>query len=238
MIKQTIFFLGLLIGLFLVSCTANVPVDNTTEKKIPIDSFSLSFKLNNQLIELKSPTASLWSVGKIVRRLYKVQNSAKDSTIFGYYYGYANANYEVEFGISRVLLVDTLYLENSNSPNLKNLAFAPGNLFCQFMPPYSQIQNTPIKYCGFYITIHEVNTFYRYTSYLASTESGNEAEFNKFRTNSSFKILNSKELSTGIYSDYMNTWFINCEFRGNLYKNSQLSNSTVTLTEGKLNGCF
>ena len=108
MIKQTIFFFSLLIGLFLVSCTANVPVDNTTEKKIPIDSFSLSFKLNNQLIELKSPTASLWSVGKTVRRLYKVQNSPKDSSIFGYYYGFANANYEVEFGFSRVLLVDTL----------------------------------------------------------------------------------------------------------------------------------
>ena len=238
MIKQTIFFLSLLTALFLVSCTANVPVDNPTVKKIPIDSFSLSFKLNNQLIELKSPTASLWSVGKIVRRLYKVPNSAKDSTIFGYYYGYANANYEVEFGISRVLLVDTLYLENSNSPNLKNLAFAPGYLYCQFMPPYSPVQSTQVKNSGFYITIHEVNTFYRYTSYLASTESGNDTEFNKFRTNSSFKILNSTELSTGIYSDYMNTWFINCEFNGSLYKNSQISDNTVTLTEGKLSGCF
>jgi len=154
MIKQTIFFLSLLTGLFLVSCTANAPVeDPATQKKIPIDSFSLSFKLNNQLIELKSPTASLWSVGKIVRRLYKVPNSAKDSTIFGYYYGFANANYEIEFGICRVLLVDTLYFENSNSPNLKNLTYAPGNINCQFIPPYSPVQSTPVKYCGFYITI-------------------------------------------------------------------------------------
>ena len=238
MIKHFYFFFSLLTGLFLVSCTPNALVDDPTQKKIPIDSFSLSFKLKNQLIELKSPTASLWSVGKIVRRLYKVPNSAKDSTIFGYYYGYANANYEIEFGISRVLLVDTLYLENSNSPNLKNLTFDPANLYYQFMPHYSLVQSTPIKYSGFYITIHEVNTYYRYTSYLIPSESGNDTEYNKFRTNSSFKIVSSKELSSEMYSDYINTWFVNCEFNGFLYKNSQLSDSIVTLTEGKLSGCF
>lgn len=238
--KKNILFC-LLCTLALVSCDNNAIDEPLAQvNKIPLDSFYFSCKINDSLIEMKSSPLLDRTYGASIQRLYKLENSPKDSAIVGFKYGYYNDDYNVVIGISKCCLLDTVDIKNFNiSNNIKKEILENNRYQMRFMPPITSIRSSTNKYSGFYIEINDFKTKKRYTTYLDDfSEYNNDVEYVKVSTNSEFNIVKSTELNSEIYTGYDNIWFIESTFKCKIYNYGTTGLSMENVTDGKLKGCF
>ena len=238
--KKTILF-GLLCTLALVSCDHNsIDEPSAQVNKIPLDSIYFSCKINGNLIEMKTAPILDRDYGISIQRLYKLQNSSKDSAIVGYTYGFYNDDYIIKIGISKSCLLDTIAIQNFNLPDgIKKEIMEKSSYQMQFMPPHTQIKLSAVRYSGFYIEINDLKKDSIYTTYYNDfSEYNNEVEYNKVSTNSEFNLTKSTELNSGIYADYKNVWFIESNFKCKIYKRGTTAFIMEDVTDGELKGCF
>jgi len=247
MTKKTSFFLSFCFPLLLTSCGQNNDIESA--KKIPIDSLYFSCKINDELIELKSPSVLQHLASNTSMILNKSTAGGKDSIIMGRSYICANNNYRVEFGMSRIFLVDTIIFM---SPKVNEVLLEKGKYPFQFMSFSNSLQDSLSQkyssfslgldkvvnqYCGFYIKIWDIKKGLYYSSFVSPKKEGNTSDFDYFKNKSSFQISSSTKLDTGIYKNYLNTWFIESSFNCKLYDSESVDRSAI-LTDGVLKGCF
>jgi hypothetical protein len=234
-------FLIITASLF-VSCDRN-DLPNANVGKIPIDSVYISFKIDGEEIVLQSPTTTRGSQEYSLARLRKLPNNAVDSMIYGREYTYWTDNYIINVGFSKCLLLDTILMDDFSIPNFQSELFETGDGALQFYPPPVPIRSVTSYYSGFYISIRDKRTSTSYKSYVEKSNLYDNLNlWDIFNDNSSFKIVSSRQLNTGIYSDYLNTWFLESNFECALFTNDisnpQISNFTKKITEGVIRGCF
>lgn len=226
----------------LVSCDRN-DLPNANVGKIPIDSVYISFKIDGEAIVIQSPSTTLGGQGSSLARLHKMPNNSADSVIYGREYSYWTDNYIINIGFSKCLLLDTTLIEDYSSLDLQSELFKSGDGSIQFYPPPAPLWSVTSFYSGFYITILDMRTSTSYKSYVEKSNLyDNLNRYDVFNANSSFKIVSSRQLNTGIYSDYQNAWFLESNFECALFtkdiSNPQISNFTKKITEGVIRGCF
>lgn len=224
--------------LFLVSCNKNEEIEQQPTAKIPIDSIYFSCKINDQTIEFKSPTAEkrTWSEDLVQQK--KIKKSTKDSIFVSYAQTFSDEHYRIEIGFSDYILseIDTNSVILS-IPNQKSHLLRKGIHNIQYLEQGFDYTKYLAKYCGFRIRIVDLTTGVNYSSYISFHDPNIVSEFSNFTSKSSFEITELTELNTGIYKDYINTWFFRSKFHCNLYINSD-STKPVVLTDGVLNCCF
>jgi len=239
--KKTILF-SFLCSLILASCGHNsIDEPSVQVNKIPIDSFYITFKINGEVIEMKStPTSTGYASGMSTDRLFKLKNSSQDSVIIGFTYEYFDDNYSIKIGISKCCLLDTIAIQNLSIPlSVKKEIMETTNYQLRFMPPIASVRSTINKYTGFYMVIYNKKNGSYYTTYLDDfSEYNNDVEYTKVSTNSEFKIIKSTELNSGIYADYLNTWFIESSFKCRIYRRGTNAFIMEEVTDGELKGCF
>lgn len=238
--KKTILF-GLLCIFALVSCGHNSNDELSTQvKKIPFDSIYFSCKINGNLIEMKKASILNRDYSISIQRLYKWPKNSKDSAIVAYKYGFYNDDYNIEIGISKSCLLDTIAIQSFNLPyGIKKEIMEKSSYQMQFMPPMTQIKLATARYSGFYLKINDLKSGSTYTTYYNDfSEYNNDVEYNKVSTNSAFNLTKSIELNSGIYADYKNVWFIESNFKCKIYKRGTTAFIMEDVTDGVLKGCF
>jgi hypothetical protein len=236
-----ILLFNLLCTIVLVSCGNDSNDESLVlKKKIPIDSIYFSCKLNGNLIEMNSASIVDRSYGAFITRLFKLKNSPNDSVIIGYKYGFYNADYSVVIGLSKACILDTLSIQNFYIPKgIKNEIMEKSSYQMQFMPPISTVKLSSVRYSGFYIEICDLKKELNYTTYLNDfSEYNNEVEYNKVSTNSGLNLIKSTALNSGIYADYLNTWFIESNFKCRIHRTGKSAYIMEEVTDGVLRGCF
>lgn len=230
-------FLTMLLIIFIVSCRKN---DDTelTDKKIPIDSIYFTCKINNKLIEFKSPSAKFSSWSKAVKRLYKLKNNTKDSVIIEYTQEYHDDNYIIGFRFSNSFIVDTLNIL-WDAPNVKEYLYKKGTIPFQFLTLDFGLDEITPKYCGFKIYIYDRLNYINYSSNIDYRQHANTNKYVDFVDKSLFQITNSFRLDSikNSIADISDNWFIEANFNCNLYDISD-TNKIVFLSGGILKGCF
>lgn len=236
------FLFLILTASLLVSCDRN-DLPNANVGKIPIDSLYFSCKIDGESFVIQSPSTNLETQGYYLARLHKLSNNSADSVIYGRDYDYSTDNYSIRFGFNKCLLLDTTLIENYSSHNLQSELFKTGDGAIKFYAPPFPINCVTSFYTGFFIIIRDMRTNATYKSYVEKSRYyDNLNMYDVFKANSSFKIVSSRQLNTGIYSDYQNTWFLESNFECALFtndiSNSQISNFSKKITEGVIRGCF
>lgn len=225
---------------FLVACDRNeMPTANAG--KIPIDSLYFSCKIDGETLVMESPSTTMSAQSAYVQRLYKLPYNSADSVIYGREYSYCTDNYDISIGFSECFLLDTTLVANYAFPDCKSDLFKTGDGAVQYFPPFSDNAGATSMHSGFYITILDKTTMLLYKSYVEKSSAYDNLDvYDTFRANSSFKIVSSIQLNTGIYSDYQNTWFQESNFECVLFNNN-ISNSQIStkiITDGVIRGCF
>lgn len=239
--KNNITYLLLILAAsFIVACERNDMLIADTGK-IPIDSLYFSCKIDGKTLLIESPSTTMSSQGAYVQRLNKLPYNSADSVIYGKEYSYSTDNYLISIGFSECFFLDTTLVSNSAIPDCKSDLFKTGDGTMQYYPPFSDNKGATSLYTGFYITILDKTTMLLYKSYVEKSSAYDNLNFyDTFKANSSFKIVNSKQLNSGIYSDYLNVWFQESNFECVLFNNNIYTSqiSTKKITDGVIRGCF
>ena len=242
-IKNTLLLTILLPMMFLVSCEKVSDKNDETEQKIPIDSISFTCKINNEIIEFKSPQAQFSSWKKSWRRLYKVQNNSKDSVLIEYTQKFGDDKYYIEYGFCNSFLLDTMNIRVL-VPNVKEYLFQKGTYPFQYLSFRDGLDETTLKSCGFHISICDIKNEKNYTSNTIWYERANTVEYNDFKAKSAFQINNSFRLDSTTTSenslgDISDIWFLKANFNCKMYECEWGTiNEVVYLSQGFLNVCF
>jgi len=229
--------------MLLVSCEKVSDKDTETEQKIPIDSINFTCKINNEIIEFKSPHAQFASWKKSWRRLYKVQNNSKDSVLIEYTQSFVDDKYYIEFGFCNSFLLDTMNIRML-APNVKEYLFQKGTYPFQYLSFSDGSDELTAKLCGFHIRIIDIKNSKNYTSNTTWYERANTVEYNDFKAKSAFQINNSLQLdptstSENTFTDISDVWFLKASFNCKMYECERGTiNEVVYLSEGFLNVCF
>lgn len=234
-----------------ISCDHN-DLSDTKVDEIPKDSVYISFKIDGEAIVIQSPSTTLGSQSYGLTRLRKLPNNSADSVIYHREYKYWSENHIITIGFCKALLLDTTLIEDSTSLdncsrlNLRTELFKTGHGTLQFYSPPAPILSVTTYYTGLYISIFDKRTSIAYNSYVEKSSSYDNLNlYDIFIANSSFKIISSKQLytgTTGPYSDFENTWFLESNFECALFtydiSNQQISHYAKKLTEGVIRGFF
>ena len=236
------FLFLILTASLIVSCDRN-DLPNANVSKIPIDSLYFSCKIDGESFVIQSPSTTIESKGYFIARLHKLSNNSADSVIFGRENDYLTDNYIIRIGFSKCLQIDTTLIQDFFNSNEQSELFTVGDGAIKFYSPPVPINCVTSLYTGFYITIRDLRTNVTYRSYVEKYRYyDNLNMYDVFKANSSFKIVSSRQLNTGIYSDYQNTWFLESNFECALFTNDisnpQISNFSKKITEGVIRGCF